>query len=69
MSQDIQRHKSPPFFKHWIDFLMNCDLFAHEGQLRYKNDDSYATLTGAFVSIALIIMFTVIFAGYIMNTF
>lgn len=46
-----------------LDLVREFDLFAPHIGVRYKSDNDFKTLTGAILSLALIIFFGVVFVN------
>ena len=51
------------------DLLLKCDVFATSQFLRYDSEPEYRTMTGAFCSIAIVVVFLAIFTSVIIGTF
>ncbi len=57
------------FKKSFKQLVKACDLFAKPVTFRYGDEPEYESVTGGTVSIALIIVFAVIFTNTVLNTF
>ena len=50
-------------FSTFLEYVEECDLFAPNILLRYKNETQFKTLTSAVLSITLVVFFIVVFSS------
>ena len=50
------------------EMIKTCDLFSVSQFLRYKQDDSYMTVSGGIVSIVVVAVFIIFFASNAIDT-
>jgi hypothetical protein len=53
----------PSFFKTSSKFFRKVDLFPTTKLLRYNGETEYTTTTGGIISVAVIVIFVVLFAN------
>ena len=58
----------PSFRSLFAAFFKKVDLFEHNNLLRYNGESEYTTVTGGLVSIAVIVLYVILFASMGLKT-